>query len=602
MFITAKRHEREKQQLLAARNRITEAILHHSDQGLFLLDAKDRIQPQVSRSLATLFRRQDFSNLSFEKLVAPLVTAKMLTVVRNHIAQVLGTAPRDNSLGNQAPVHLFSAPEPPPADSAMRGGPPGLENSLRLESSIRLEGSIQPESSLQLGRSMRDQDPKLPASLPNSNPLNDLEVRLPNGDGGFESAHYSFDIQPLEGEPRLWLVRVADITREVQAGRELEELQSQVQAQGEILRSVLQMGGARFAALVQRTDASMKTINAVLKKPAREQDAFRGKLEEALDEVDRVRRDAAAFKLSQLEGAARQFEDSLHDLRSRNTLSGSDFLPLAVKLDQLYGQFAALKSLTAVSSSPNASPNAAAGGAAAAPNMTENGTEIIRAPKFMARKSAPKAPPVPGTNSSAPAGSLENTLRALTEHVAEEHKKAVVLDVHGLHLVPQQYQAAVKNVAIQFIRNAVMHGIESPATRQAAGKPPHGTLRLEFKSVADRSFELLFEDDGCGLDPDQVRATAIARGVIPGEGAARLRDREAIKLIFKSAYSTLESAPGEPAHGSGLSLVRRYVHEAGGRVALASLLGHETRFKVALPALADAAAAVAAPAAAAAGN
>ena len=119
-------------------------------------------------------------------------------------------------------------------------------------------------------------------------------------------------------------------------------------------------------------------------------------------------------------------------------------------------------------------------------------------------------------------------------------------------------------------------------------------MRLEFKSLPDHSFELLFEDDGGGLDPDQVRATAIARGVITGEGAARLRDREAIKLIFKSAYSTLESVPGEPPHGSGLSLVRRYVHEAGGKVALASLLGHETRFKVTLPPMADAAPAAAA--------
>ena len=50
MFISAKRHEREKQELLEASNRITEAILQNSDQGLFLLDAKDRIQPQVSRS------------------------------------------------------------------------------------------------------------------------------------------------------------------------------------------------------------------------------------------------------------------------------------------------------------------------------------------------------------------------------------------------------------------------------------------------------------------------------------------------------------------------------------------------------------------------
>jgi len=86
----------------------------------------------------------------------------------------------------------------------------------------------------------------------------------------------------------------------------------------------------------------------------------------------------------------------------------------------------------------------------------------------------------------------------------------VTLEVHGLNLVPS-VSAAVKNVAIQFIRNAVMHGVETPAAREAKGKPPHGTLRLEFKSLADRSFEVLFEDDGSGLDPDRVRATAIAR-------------------------------------------------------------------------------------------
>ena len=90
----------------------------------------------------------------------------------------------------------------------------------------------------------------------------------------------------------------------------------------------------------------MKTINGVLKKPAREADAFRSKLEETLEEVDRVRRDAAALKLTGLEAAARLLEDSLQELRSRGALSGSDFLPLAVKLDQLYGQFALLRSLS----------------------------------------------------------------------------------------------------------------------------------------------------------------------------------------------------------------------------------------------------------------
>jgi len=141
-------------------------------------------------------------------------------------------------------------------------------------------------------------------------------------------------------------------------------------------------------------------------------------------------------------------------------------------------------------------------------------------------------------------------------------------------------------VAIQLIRNAVMHGVESPAERESHAKPVHGTLLLEFKALPDSSYELLFQDDGCGLNPDKVRATAVAKGLVTEEAASRLRDRQAIKLIFKSGFSTLTAAPGEAAHGTGMSLVRRYVHEAGGKIALASLLGHETRFKVTLPSLA----------------
>jgi two-component system chemotaxis sensor kinase CheA len=144
----------------------------------------------------------------------------------------------------------------------------------------------------------------------------------------------------------------------------------------------------------------------------------------------------------------------------------------------------------------------------------------------------------------------------------------------------------VKNVAIQLIRNAVMHGIESPAVRKAQGKNARGMLRLEFRAKDD-NFELLFEDDGCGLVPEQVRATAIARGVLTEDEAARLRDREAIKLIFKSRFTTLADSRADTKHGAGMALVRRYVHEAGGKIALASLAGHETRFKIVLPAVSD---------------
>jgi signal transduction histidine kinase len=531
MFISLKRHEREKQELIGASNRLTDAILKSSAQGLFLLDAKDKVLPQVSMSLAALFRRQDFTNLSFEKLIGPLVTAKTLSLARTFVTRLLDAA--------------------------------------------------------------------LPSGAVRENPLHDIEVRLANSDGTFETAHYSFefDAVDLPHEPRTWLVRVTDITARVQQHRELEDLRTQIQTQGEILRSVLQVGGARFGAFLRRTDASMTAINGVLKKPAREAGAFRNKLEETLDEVDRVRRDAAALTLTGLEAAARSLEDSLQELRSRGALSGSDFLPLAVKLDELYGQFALLRSLASQAgpvAEPDDSPEA---------RMTQGGTQIIEAPKFLAemaqrsaeskKSAAPPKSAAPKAHRMAQAGSLESTLTALTELVAQEHRKTVVLDCTGMQLVPPRYQATIKNVSIQLIRNAVMHGVESSAARVGAGKPVHGTLHLEFKIMPDQSFELHFQDDGGGLDPDQVRATAVAKGLISADAAARLRDRQAIKLIFKSGFTTLVSAPGEAPHGSGMSLVRRYVHEAGGKIALASLLGHETRFKVTLPASAAADAQVA---------
>ena len=92
MFITAKRHEREKKELISASNRLTDAILKSSPQGLFLLDAKGKILPQVSASIATLFRRQEFANLNFEKLIGPLVSAKTLSAARNFVLRLLDAA------------------------------------------------------------------------------------------------------------------------------------------------------------------------------------------------------------------------------------------------------------------------------------------------------------------------------------------------------------------------------------------------------------------------------------------------------------------------------------------------------------------------------
>jgi signal transduction histidine kinase len=473
MFISRKRHEQEKEDALADANRLLQVLLKRSGPGCFLIDAKGTLLPPFSASLTTLFRRDDFSNLTIEKLLAPLVTVKALTQFRAMLSDLM---------------------KDPPA----------------------------------------------------AKPLTDVEMRLPMPDGSFEAAHYAFEFEALSsGASRSWLVSITDVTTQVQTARELDDLRLTTQAQGEVLRGILTMGAARFNGFLLKTEASMKTIATVIKKPSREDAAFRQKIAQIVDQVDQVRREAAVFSLSALETAARSFEDALQDLRKRREMSGNDFLPLAVKLDRLSGSFVLIKTLAAAA-------------------------EPIDEPINEPQDSAPRT-----------AGGLDGALHSLTVHVAQEQAKEVVLDSSGLQWVPSTYQSTIKNVAIQFIRNAVMHGIELPATRQAAGKPPRGRLRLEFRAHADR-YELLFEDDGRGLAPDEARAHAVAQGILSAEAAARLRDREAIKLIFRSRYTTLPKT-GNNRHGLGLSVVRRYIHAAGGKIALASLPGVETRFKITLP-------------------
>ena len=408
----------------------------------------------------------------------------------------------------------------------------------------------------------------------------EIELRVPGADGTPATVWYRFETPgaapPEAGTHRVLLI--TDRSDAVQQSREIADLRAELQSYGEILRALLRLGATRFATAVRRTSDATERIDAILKQPAREQTAFREKLDATLEAVDRIRREAVLLRLTSLEIAARSFEDAVHELRDRASLSGSDFLPLAIKLDALLGRLALLRTLTR-----NALPDATAGEAA---TVTDNGTQILDAPRFLAEAGRTGAPPVDAGIAGAAAppapGRLQTALASLTEHIGEEQGRPVRIEFNGLDAVPAVHRPLVKNVAIQLIRNAIIHGVEPPEAREAAGKPSIGTLRLSFVRQANGAGELRFQDDGRGIDPVRVRRTAVDHGLLRPDEAAALSDRQAIKLIFKSGYARGSADDSPPTH-RGLLLVRRYVDAAGGRISLASDPGHNTRFKVLLP-------------------
>ena len=133
---------------------------------------------------------------------------------------------------------------------------------------------------------------------------------------------------------------------------------------------------------------------------------------------------------------------------------------------------------------------------------------------------------------------------------------------------------------MHMVRNAADHGIEAPAARAAAGKPPAGSITLRARHQG--GFVVIeIADDGGGLDPARLRGKAIERGLIPAD--AMLDDHDALELIFAAGFSTAEQVSGLSGRGVGMDVVRRNIERLRGTVEIDSHLGIGTTFTIFLP-------------------
>ncbi len=135
---------------------------------------------------------------------------------------------------------------------------------------------------------------------------------------------------------------------------------------------------------------------------------------------------------------------------------------------------------------------------------------------------------------------------------------------------------------VHLVRNAVDHGLEGPAEREAAGKPRQGRLTVTARADGDL-LSLVVEDDGRGVDPVAVRAAAVRRGLLNEAQAAGLSTRAALDLVFAPGFSTREAAGETSGRGVGLDVVRKKVTALGGSVSVESEAGRGARFTLRLP-------------------
>ena len=133
---------------------------------------------------------------------------------------------------------------------------------------------------------------------------------------------------------------------------------------------------------------------------------------------------------------------------------------------------------------------------------------------------------------------------------------------------------------LHLVRNAVSHGIETPAEREAAGKPPAATLRLSA-SASGQTVVIEIADDGRGIDVSRVveRAKRVGLAVPPGD----LDNVALLEVISAPGFSTREESDRVSGRGFGMNVVRETLQELGGTIELQTEPGKGTRFIIELP-------------------
>ena len=181
---------------------------------------------------------------------------------------------------------------------------------------------------------------------------------------------------------------------------------------------------------------------------------------------------------------------------------------------------------------------------------------------------------------------IENLFVALPRMVRDlsaELGKQVLVDIEGGDVeLDREMIEMIRDPLTHIIRNAVDHGIETPAERLKAGKREIGLLCVSARQSGNQIL-IDIQDDGRGIDGKKLVEKAIANGVIDKAAAAQLSPREQLALIFEAGLSTAKAVTAISGRGVGMDVVRSNVERIGGIVEVDSRLGEGTRMTLRVP-------------------
>lgn len=370
------------------------------------------------------------------------------------------------------------------------------------------------------------------------NPLSEVEAVVKNRLGHETTRHLSFHFNRVqEGDAvRHLLVTVQDISERMELQAKLHGERQRSQKEFAMLLHAVDADPALLRQFVARAETSLLEINDIMRSTssAHSEAAVLSRVEEIARRMHSLKGDASTLGLDMLAMQAHAFESEIQRIRQSGGDVGATLLALPLPLEELLGRVAALKTITGM------------------------------------HKAVPAAPEA-----------INSALARLAEDVAIEQRKKVAAGMRlgGIADLEPQTADLVREIAVQLVRNAVVHGIEKPKDRAAAGKPEGGKLDVQLLH-GEGEWTLSVRDDGAGLSAARVREKLLQLRWYTPEQLANFDDRQIVAHIFKPGFTTAQGVSMHAGRGVGLDVVQANVQKLGARMLLSSTPGQFTEFRI----------------------
>ncbi|WP_193179896.1 hybrid sensor histidine kinase/response regulator [Nisaea sediminum] len=182
-----------------------------------------------------------------------------------------------------------------------------------------------------------------------------------------------------------------------------------------------------------------------------------------------------------------------------------------------------------------------------------------------------------------PIGNAWSKLPRLVRDLSIELNKKIDLVMLGADTeLDRQVLELIKDPLTHMVRNSADHGIEEGVDRVAAGKPEGGTITLNAYHEGGHII-IEIKDDGKGLDPEKIKAKAVANGLVAESEADSLSEQQIQQFIFRAGFSTAAQVTSVSGRGVGMDVVRTNIEKIGGTIELKSVFGRGSTFIIKIP-------------------